>query len=853
MCEAATRIYLALEENRAMKQLASLMIAVAALLSAAPATAVEPLRIQAWNLFQCNGTDNVCNLTRQAATMAASNPDIILTSEIIDSHIPTYIAELNRLTNATWHWTFVPICERATCDGGHGQGQAIFSRIAPSSTSRKFFSGQDRSAVAMVFNDINGRRVAVVSTHLAANNWDQQPPGSGVRAADNANLRVSAMAEMKDWAATLAPAQIIGGDFNFNPTMTFGGTTEISRMTTAGYIESWQKTLGEGMSSSYPDNPPSLSTWTRRSRIDYIFYLGAGLNAVSSNIRDIRDLSNPNVAVFMGNADDRGVRPSDHNMVETVIAVSPGTSDTTPPTATITAPTAGPVSGPVTVRADANDNIAVAGVQFTLDGQNLGAEDTTFPYSTEWNTLAANNGNHVLRAVARDTSGNLGTSAPVSVTVDNPAGTGLIGHWKFDEGSNLTAADSVGGATGTLVNNPAWTNGKVGGALQFNGTTQFVQIQNQPSWNRVSSKYTVAFWIQVNQVKNYAGVVALGNWGTGQLEVITTDNRWSARIRTSGGANGWGCDVTSSTLGYLMNPESAFHHVAVVLDATASRCYLYSDGQRVGTDEYVDGTTSFGSAHLNVGGFGDANRLPSIIDDVRIYNTALSQAEVQELVGTTPPNPGLVGHWKFDEGSNTTAADSAGGATGTLVNSPVWTNGKIGGALRFNGTTQFVQVLNQPSWNKVSSKYTVAFWVQVHEVKNYAGAVALGNWGTGQLEIITTDNRWSARIRTSGGANGWGCDVTSSTLGYLMNPESAFHHVAVVLDAAASRCYLYSDGQRVGTDEYVDGTTFFGAAPLNIGGFGDANRLPSTIDDVRLYDTALSEAEIQALVTGGGQ
>jgi Concanavalin A-like lectin/glucanases superfamily len=69
----------------------------------------------------------------------------------------------------------------------------------------------------------------------------------------------------------------------------------------------------------------------------------------------------------------------------------------------------------------------------------------------------------------------------------------------------------------------------------------------------------------------------------------------------------------------------------LVLDATASRCYLYSAGMLVATDEYVDGTTSFGTQNLNIGGFADANRLKSIIDDVRLYNTALTPAEVQAL------------------------------------------------------------------------------------------------------------------------------------------------------------------------------------------------------------------------------
>src|SRR5439155_21586177 len=61
----------------------------------------------------------------------------------------------------------------------------------------------------------------------------------------------------------------------------------------------------------------------------------------------------------------------------------------------------------------------VAGVQFTLDGAPLGAEDTAAPYATTWNTTTASNGSHTLSAVARDAAGNMATATPVTVTVNN--------------------------------------------------------------------------------------------------------------------------------------------------------------------------------------------------------------------------------------------------------------------------------------------------------------------------------------------------------------------------------------------------------------------------------------------------
>ena len=102
-----------------------------------------------------------------------------------------------------------------------------------------------------------------------------------------------------------------------------------------------------------------------------------------------------------------------------MVTVANNAADTTAPTVALTAPVAGTVSGTVNVTASASDNVGVAGVQFRVDGANLGPEDTTSPYSITWSTAGTPNGSHVLSAVARDAAGNTNTSTSVSITVSN--------------------------------------------------------------------------------------------------------------------------------------------------------------------------------------------------------------------------------------------------------------------------------------------------------------------------------------------------------------------------------------------------------------------------------------------------
>src|SRR3989344_1850524 len=106
--------------------------------------------------------------------------------------------------------------------------------------------------------------------------------------------------------------------------------------------------------------------------------------------------------------------------VERYLAKTSTSTDTTLPTVSLTAPAASStVSSTVTLSANASDNVGVTGVQFKVDGANVGAEDTTAPYSRAWNSTTATNGAHTIKAVAKDAAGNTASTAGRSVTVSN--------------------------------------------------------------------------------------------------------------------------------------------------------------------------------------------------------------------------------------------------------------------------------------------------------------------------------------------------------------------------------------------------------------------------------------------------
>ena len=144
--------------------------------------------------------------------------------------------------------------------------------------------------------------------------------------------------------------------------------------------------------------------------------------------------------------------------------------DATAPTVSITSPTGGTVFGAITLAASASDNVGVVGVQFKLDGVNLGIEDTTSPYSISWDTTTATNGTYSLTAVARDAASNSTTSSAVTVTVSNsgyssgttsrPDHDVVVGGWTPSQGSALyamldeVAPDDAGYISATTAGNP---------------------------------------------------------------------------------------------------------------------------------------------------------------------------------------------------------------------------------------------------------------------------------------------------------------------------------------------------------------------------------------------------------------
>lgn len=201
---------------------------------------------------------------------------------------------------------------------------------------------------------------------------------------------------------------------------------------------------------------------------------------------------------------------------------------------------------------------------------------------------------------------------------------------------------------------------------------------------------------------------------------------------------------------------------------------------------------------------------------------------------------GLVGWWKFDESEGTTAADSSGnGNNGVLVGNPQWqpSGGKSGGALKFDGDGDYVKIINERPFD-TTSQITVAAWVNIASVN--------AEW----TAIVTKgDSAW--RLSTESSNPVFHFAVNSSTwLNAQKRVESGqWHHVAGVYDGKQMRIYI--DG-RMDASKPWDGGIEINNQPVYIGENAEqpGRFWHGLIDDVRVYNYALSESDIAGLVAG---
>jgi Concanavalin A-like lectin/glucanases superfamily/F5/8 type C domain len=208
-------------------------------------------------------------------------------------------------------------------------------------------------------------------------------------------------------------------------------------------------------------------------------------------------------------------------------------------------------------------------------------------------------------------------------------------------------------------------------------------------------------------------------------------------------------------------------------------------------------------------------------------------------------DPTLVGWWKFNEGAGTTAQDSSDyGNDGTFNGAPQWVDGYLGGALEFDGSDDSLDCGSDPSLDLTT--WTIAFWLNANENKNYNGFVIKGADAAENYEVLGFgDGSFHFPITFDDGSRTW----PNSPTGVIVAGEWA--HFAYSYDSAEGR-RLYKDGSLVFEDA-ESGTPQASTVPLTIGNEGGLSRFVNGVmDDTRIYNRVLTAEELADVILGKG-
>jgi hypothetical protein len=425
----------------------------------------------------------------------------------------------------------------------------------------------------------------------------------------------------------------------------------------------------------------------------------------------------------------------------------------------------------------------------------------------------------------------LGTN-PYDITL---SGTGvveanLVAYYPFNGNAN----DESGNSNNGTVSGATLTQDRFGNpnsAYNFDGVSNYIAVPDSPTLD-ITGPITIAAWIKPTVASgNY--VVTKGDPTVGgfvyDLDIYPGSVRSLFHYQGGGSATRGATGATSIVSG-------VWQHVAVTWDGATVT--VYYDGQPDGTGPFninTDGPIRTSNMDLEIGRYFYGGQLcfAGAIDEVYIYNRALSASEIQALysLGT-----GLVAYYPFNGNAND---ESGNGLNGTPVGAALANDrhGNANSAYSFNGEDDEITVQSN-SLLDITGPISLAAWIYPLEQKTQhivrRSAAAIGPYGlstsdTGDIIFELSFSGVLQQVRKSG---------------YTLN---AWSLIVGTWDGSAMRLYvngaLVASQSRSGTIDTRPNDTFLIGTRLML----PADTFNGKLDEIRIYDRALSSSEIVGL------
>lgn len=561
--------------------------------------------------------------------------------------------------------------------------------------------------------------------------------------------------------------------------------------------------------------------------------------------------------------------------IDPISRVDPG-PDETAPAITIAYPVDGTEIkvasdvASINIEFEVTDDIEVQLVDVLIDGNKI----ATFNEFKDYRRFVGEvlydqlvTGDHTLTVNATDME-NKTTSKSVNfskVPPYIPRFNGEIFYMPFDETSGYT--ELVTFSNPTVVGNPSIiTDGLQGGA--YAGATD--SYLTFPTTGLQGSEFSAFFWMKVNAVPNRAGVLVMGppdpakpstpNLRTSGFRFFREDAAGKQRFKLNVG-NGTADSWFDGGAAADVDPTSD-EWVSFAFTISGTQCVVYIDGQ-VASQGAFSGVSWEGCDILSI--MSGAPRFTewdhksdlSYMDELRLFNKALTQDEVQNIVGETKPYEpkfdGEIFYMPF-EGSNT---DLLSGTSATAVGTPGFAGEGAVGADSYAGAAD--SYLTFPSDGLLNNEFSATFYMKINAVPDRAGILVMSpedvnnpdaqNIRTSGFRFFRENAGGKQRFKLNvgnGSADSWfdggaAADVDPSLDEWV--------HFAFTI--SGTECVVYINGE-IASQGSFGGVDWTDCDFLSIMS-GDPRFTEwghhsdeSYMDDLRLYNKALSQAEVQA-------
>ena len=468
-----------------------------------------------------------------------------------------------------------------------------------------------------------------------------------------------------------------------------------------------------------------------------------------------------------------------------------------------------------------------------------------------------------------------GASASFSPTSISGSGTSTLNITTLATTPTGTFTLTISGTSGALAHTTTVS-------LVVNAPVDF-SISTSPGSQNVIQGNSTSFTTTSASLGGFSGSIAFsvsglpaGVTGAFNPASVTGSGSTALNLSASGTATTGGYTITitgtsgslthSSTANLLVLSSSGPTLVSIALTPGNSSITAGGSQQYIATGIYSDSSaqdvtgavtwTSSAPAAATITAAGLATGVAPGSTTIKAAAGGISGSVTLTVTGALS---GLVGHWTFDAGSGTTAADSSGsGYTTTLFNGVTWVPGKIGNAISANNTNQYAKTASINL--SATSAVTVAAWVN----RTYGSG---GTNGDTLFEFSDNYNNYGD-VFAFFPDEAPDCGVTAMEIGidgntgynikcFAQPTSGVWHHLAVVYDmtqAAASEVNLYIDGvlQTALSQSYNSNNSGkFGTYPLYIfSRAGTSSFSGGQMDDLQLYNRALSASEIQQVYGG---